>query len=349
MARDLSLDELIALNDEVAALARAGVPLGHGLLGLGDDIPGSLGRVAATLGAELERGTGFDEALRRVSGQIPETYGAVVEAGLRSGRLGGALEDSADYARGVSELHRVIGQAFFYPLIVVTFGYGLFLAFLIVFVPRVSEAFASLGVPSSRWVLGLEWLGRSVYWWGALLPLAVASAVGLWLRLGRARGLDATHSLRWVPWLSAVMADWRTSNFAGWMALLTKHEVPLGQSLELAGRASGDPRFLEWSRQVADDERRGTSLEAAFATHAGLPPLLRWLLITGIRQGRLYEVLRHAAELYRRRAMLEAEALRTAVPALLLATIGGCSALVYILAIYLPWSQLMNTLARSTG
>ena len=39
----VSLDDLIALNDEIIALIRAGVPLERGLAGLADDLPGRLG------------------------------------------------------------------------------------------------------------------------------------------------------------------------------------------------------------------------------------------------------------------------------------------------------------------
>ena len=37
--QQVTLDQLIALNDEIAALARAGVPLDQGLLHLGRDLP----------------------------------------------------------------------------------------------------------------------------------------------------------------------------------------------------------------------------------------------------------------------------------------------------------------------
>ena len=43
----ISIDELAALNDEIAALVRAGVPLDRGLLGAGGDLPGGLGRITS--------------------------------------------------------------------------------------------------------------------------------------------------------------------------------------------------------------------------------------------------------------------------------------------------------------
>ncbi len=96
----IALDDLIALNDEIAALSRAGLPLERGLLGFGIEVPGRLGAVATALGERMERGESLAEAVRDERLNLPATYRAVVEAGLRSGRLAAALEDLAAYARG---------------------------------------------------------------------------------------------------------------------------------------------------------------------------------------------------------------------------------------------------------
>src|SRR5262249_61605750 len=153
-----------------------------------------------------------------------------------AGRLPAALEDVADYARGYAELRRAIGQAFAYPLIVLLFGYGLFLAFLMLFVPRVRLAFDSLGVSGARWASMLEKVVASVFIWGPILPLLAVCCIAIWLWIGWSRGLDATRALHWVPWLASAMRNWRLSNFTGWLALLSDHGVPLSDAVVLAGR-----------------------------------------------------------------------------------------------------------------
>src|SRR3954470_23074472 len=101
--RPISLDQLIALNDEIAALARAGIPLERGLLQAGTDLPGRLGAIARVLGARLGRGEGLTQALEAEREQIPPVYRAVVQAGLRAGRLPTALEGLASFLRGLAE------------------------------------------------------------------------------------------------------------------------------------------------------------------------------------------------------------------------------------------------------
>jgi len=88
----MNLDDLIALNDEIAALVRAGVPLEMGLAELGGDLPGRLGRFATALAQRTAQGESLAQAIAGDAGQLPQAYRAVVEAGVRAGRLPAALE-----------------------------------------------------------------------------------------------------------------------------------------------------------------------------------------------------------------------------------------------------------------
>ena len=103
----ITLDQLLALNEEIAALVRAGVPLDRGLLEAGRDVRGRLGRIAGVLGRRLNRGEGLAEALEAERRAIPPLYRAVVEAGARAGRLPAALEGMARYIRGVSDARAI--------------------------------------------------------------------------------------------------------------------------------------------------------------------------------------------------------------------------------------------------
>src|SRR6478752_9159860 len=123
----ISIDELGALNDEIAALVRAGVPLERGLLRAGSDLSGGLKRITQALGSRLSRGEGLGQALEAEKGAIPPLYRAVVEAGARSGRLPAALEGLARYVRSYSEARSAIGVALWYPIVVLSLAYALFL------------------------------------------------------------------------------------------------------------------------------------------------------------------------------------------------------------------------------
>lgn len=343
----IALDDLIALNDEIAALSRAGLPLERGLLGFGLDVPGRLGDVATALGERMARGEGLGEAIRSEGASLPATYRSVVEAGLRSGRLSAALEDLAAYARGFAELRRAVGLALLYPMMVLLLAWGLLVAFVLALLPRLIGAFEAFGVPSPIGAREAARLGDSASYWGPIVPALAGMVLLAWSWSGRARALRVGREVRWVPWLRGILADWRASNFAGWLALLVEHGVPLPEAVEVASEATGDRALIEAGGRIAEAARRGEPTRVALREgEGGLPPLLRWMIATGQGQGSLGPALRHAAETYRVRALRRAEVMRTTLPTILLVAIGATAAAAYVLALFVPWTQLLDSLAR---
>lgn len=61
-------DELAALDDEIACLVRARIPLIEGLREVAQDHPERLSRIATWLAAELERGVELADARSRLAG-----------------------------------------------------------------------------------------------------------------------------------------------------------------------------------------------------------------------------------------------------------------------------------------
>src|SRR4051794_24805558 len=109
----IRLDQLIALNDEIVALTRSGMPLERGLVQTGNELQGRLGEITTALGKRMEAGESLSEALKSAA-DVPPVYRAVVDAGLRSGNLPTALEGLATYAKGYSDAREQIGLALCY-------------------------------------------------------------------------------------------------------------------------------------------------------------------------------------------------------------------------------------------
>src|SRR5688572_31403788 len=124
-SRPVTLDQLAALSDEIAALARAGVPLDRGLQDLASDMPGRLGQIAEQIGKQVESGQPLEQVVAELSGALPPAYRAVLAAGLRAGRLPAALEGVAHSARRISQLRQAIGLSIVYPLVVLLVAWGL--------------------------------------------------------------------------------------------------------------------------------------------------------------------------------------------------------------------------------
>jgi general secretion pathway protein F len=347
----ISLDELVALNDEIAALVRAGVPLESGLVGLGADLPGRLGRIVASLGQRMSRGQSLVQALAEERPQIPRLYAAVVEAGVRSGRLAAALEGLAVTARQMIELRALAGAALIYPLIVLGLAYLLWIGFVLWVAPVVEPGYRSFEAPSADWIQRFAETGATIRYWGPVLPLAVFGALGLWWRRsGRAATVEskaAGRSFGWIPGAGQLLVWSQAATFADVLALLIDQQVPLDQAVVLAAEASGSRALAAEAERLATAVRQGAPLGDCLGAAPGFPPFLAWLIQTGQERGILSQVLRHAAETYRERARQSADATRLLLPMLLTVGIAGGTVVVYALLIFWPWISLLKSLSKS--
>src|SRR5437867_12801061 len=120
-------DDLIALNEEIAGMARAGLPLDQGLAAMAREMgAGKLKQVTAALAHDLRAGQTLPQALERPAGQIPPFYAGLVTAGVRTGHISEVLATLTTYARTLSNLRATLVDAFFYPIVVLLFAFGLF-------------------------------------------------------------------------------------------------------------------------------------------------------------------------------------------------------------------------------
>ncbi len=345
----IGLDQLLALNEEIAALVRAGLPLGRGLLGVGRDVRGRLGRIAGVLGARLERGEGLAEALEAERRAIPPLYRAVVEAGARAGRLPAALEGLARYIRSVADARQSLGLALWYPGIVVSMAYVLFVGLVSFVLPRFALAFESLGLKIPPPLLWLNPIQETVPYWWPVGPVLLLVILAGWIRTGTTSALarGSWGGLRYFPGMSNLLNDFEAANFADLLALLIEHGVPYPSAVALAGEASGSPRLASGTAKVAEAIERGESGSRAVeaAGPSTFPPMLRWTLASGPAGGPMEDPLRHLADLYRRRARFRAERIAVFVPLVLTLGLGTVVAAAYALAVFLPVVELLRGLS----
>lgn len=343
----LTIDQWLALNDEIVALVRAGLPLERGLDAMGR---GRLGEASRLLKERMERGETLDQALEAESGRVPPIYRAVVKAGVRSGRLDSALEGIASYARSFVEMRRLLGLAMIYPLLVITLAYVLLLGFLWFVLPPFASAFESLRLPHRRSLAVLEALARTSWYWLWVPPALLTILAVAWVVSGRVRSFPGmSRVFAWVPGARKVVREISAANFAELLAILVEHDVPMPDAVELASEAAGSAALRQGGRSIAEVLRQGTTPTVAATRAADLPPLLGWILAWSGRQGTLPSALRSAAEMYRRRARLRTDLMRTMLPALALLVVGATTALVYGLVLFLPLSALLDSASRAIG
>ncbi len=99
-----------------------GVPLETALVDSARDFSMPGGKLAIEIGRRLQAGEGLTQILQSSSAVLPPVYRAVIEAGMRSGRLPAALEGLAASTRRVAQLRTLARTAIMYPLVVARIG-----------------------------------------------------------------------------------------------------------------------------------------------------------------------------------------------------------------------------------
>jgi general secretion pathway protein F len=343
----VTLEDFVALNHEIAALARAGVPLGPGLTAFGRDLPGRLGRIAAQVGERLEQG----EALERIVASLeefPPAYKAVVEAGVRVGRLPAALEGISQSARRTAQLRWTISMAILYPLIVMSVGYCLFIVTVVGITPVMAEALADHVDPDNPVQRVLVWFGQTVPLWGIALPvLVLAWFAWLWWRAGRVAAgveLPSLFSFGAVFTMLKMRRAGRLAAMCDCLALLIEYGVPLQEAVSLAARTTGAKKLEQAAQQLADQVARG---ERSSTPPQHFPPLLAWMLTSGELQQELPNVLRRAAEVYRDEANRRAQWLRLYIPLILTIVFGGGTVFTYAVVTLGPFLLILRHMTEA--
>jgi|HubBroStandDraft_6_1064221.scaffolds.fasta_scaffold66794_3 type II secretory pathway component PulF len=347
-AEPISLEDLIALNEEIAALVRAGIPLEVGL-GYSRDTPRNLRAITERLRLEMERGSSLPDALRGCGAELPPSYLALVEAGIKSNRLSDALVSAAAFARTLLEMQRSLRTSLVYPTLVLCVAYGFFLVMLSDLVPRMIIMLTEAHRTPDSLVHGLQFLSQTIVYWGPAIP-AIAVAVAIWAGLipgGSQRPAVMLDRLRFVPWLRRIVNDVQSSSFCHLLALLVERNVPLPEALEVSGSASADPLLERECRQIAAELRRGQPLTQALQSSRRLPAFTRWMLTAGQTQGALPSVMATLGDVYRLRARSRIELFRMSAPLLLTLLLGGGAVAAYAFLVFVPMRNLLIDLTHS--
>lgn len=336
-------EQLIALNDEIATLVRAGVPLELGLRELSLSVPSALGQISNTISRRMEEGQPLSESMSAAMPGLPRVYTAVVDAGLRSGNLPKALESLTRFAQQGIELRHRIEFAFLYPLFVFLLTYVLFLTFVVQAAPHWKDIWGGFVPEADPFVARLAALSATWPVWAWIPPTMVGVLVIWWLFVARYSFLpDRRPSalLQLIPGLRSVIVLWHWANFCELLATLLDHHVPLPSAINLAADATGNSAIHEEMSGVSSELSTGKSMAECLRHRTKIPPYLRWSLGSAKHPEAFQCALRHGVELYRSRANFRADMIKMWLPLALVAILGGGAALIYALCLSLPLRSL---------
>lgn len=341
-----SLEDFMALNDQLTALVRADVPLGLGLGSSSDAAAVTLEKVNAGVARRVSRGESLADAIGEEPA-APAPYRRVMQAGWRSGNVQAALASSSRLAEAAEETRYQTRAAFFYPALVAILALVGIAGFVRFVVPTLMGVYQEFRIAESPPLRLIESLRTPLPWLAALAAVIVIAAFCLWFIR---RGADAPQgdAKRWSERLSGSQRahlNRRVATCCEQLAVLVEADVPLIESLPLAAEASGEPSLISAAGAYAVASAQQSAADSQRAM-LRFPPFFRWALWQTDESINRAAALRIAAQVYRGTADRYAERTRLTLPMLVCVILGGGATLVYGLLLFVPMTDLLQSLAQ---
>ena len=334
----LSLDDFLFFNEQMAALVNAELPLEEGLRQLAADVGSrKLKRLAIDLADDLKAGTPLEEALARQQRRFPTQYAGVVQAGLKTGDLGGVLQGLTVHLQLKSTARRALLELAAYPVVILTFALTVLSLLMRMVVPQVEAMIADMVGPGywqPGWAVASDSSSASVssaifqvaHVWPLieLTVIALVGVVGLFLaatclpggRRAREWLLRRTPGVAQAYW-SSVLA-----RFTHTAALGAFSGTPLSELIVASGAASGSYSLARTSCRIAERLDRGEALQDAVRDEPDLPAFWSFVVMVASGRGDLPAALSELARTYETRAQRWISTLRILLGPVLLVLVG---------------------------
>jgi len=341
-------DELILLNQQLASLAEAHLQLEGALRELAADAASRrMRRLIQAVADDLESGADFREVFEKHRGSFPPLYGQVVEAGVRSGRLGEMLRSLNRHTEVASRTRRILREACSYPVTVLAFSLAVVTAVLVFIVPLTGELIADMyrelrgdDPPVTSFLMMLS---NNIGW----IWIGIASAIVLFIALKHCLALFAGGRrfkelvLMSVPGLGRIYRDAALGRMADSLALLVGAGCDMPSCLRMAGAASGSELLRADAEMLAKGVEEGKRLLDCGLGCKVIPGLFLYSAEVGSQRNDLSESLYALSEMYFRQVRSGQGRLQAMLLPALLIILGGVIALL-IAAVFLPLVESMR-------
>ena len=334
--------EFIVLNQELATLLKAGLPLVESLdiLRRRIDNP-ALRSMLDDVHERVQGGEALSDAFAAQRPAFPGVYIASLTAGEKSGSLEPVIRRYIAHARLLAAVRRKTISALIYPAVLL----GLSLVVVAIIVLQVVPAFADFydgfgaELPlATRAIVAASEFVRGALPGIMLLSAAVAAAVWAWRRRTET-AVSGDRLLLRVPGVGSIAGKYATSQLARTLATLLRGGIPLVDALDVASRSVGNRHMAREVGVVAREVREGRSLADAMTERRIFAPVVVRMVEVGESTGALREMLDSVADFFDEEIETTLGRFMTLIEPLLLVILGIVIAGM-LFALYMPLLQL---------
>ncbi|NIZ89845.1 type II secretion system F family protein [Kineococcus rubinsiae] len=334
----VTLKDLALMSRQFATMVSSGLSLLKALTILSEQTESKkLAETLQVVRGEVETGTALSTALAKHPNTFPPLMINMVRAGEVGGFLDQVLVQLAENFEAEVKLKAKIKSAMTYPVVVFVIAIVAVVGMLLFIVPIFAKMFSDMGgtLPLPTQILVSLSSGLRVTA-PALVVLAVVLPV-VWRRIKNrpaVRNVVDPALLR-LPVFGLLVQKIALSRFSRNLGTMLRSGVPILQSLEIVGGASGNVVLERAANDVMESVRQGRSLAGPLTEHKVFPPMVVQMMSVGEDTGALDQMLHKISDFYDQEVDATTEALTSLIEPLMIAFLGGIIGAM-IVAMYMP-------------
>lgn len=341
--KKISDKDITLFTRQLATMMKAGVPLlqAFDIVGKGHANP-SVAKLILDLRSDIETGTSLNMAFRKYPLYFDPLFCNLVAAGEQAGILEELLTRLAIYKEKTLAIKAKIKSALTYPIAVLAVAFIVTAVIMIWVVPAFKEVFTSFGadLPAPT-VFVMNMSEFFVNYWYIIFGGLFASLYFFfqsWRRSVKMQAFMDRLLLR-LPVFGNVIRKATVARWTRTLSTMFAAGVPLVESLDSVGGASGNHVYLEATKKIQTEVSTGTSLTVAMQNADVFPSMVTQMVAIGEESGALDSMLGKVADFYEEEvdeAVSQLSSLmEPAIMVILGVVIGGL-----VVAMYLPIFKL---------
>jgi type IV pilus assembly protein PilC len=294
--------DITLFTRQLATMMKAGVPLlqSFDIVAKGHANP-SVSKLIQDIRGDVETGTSLNQAFRKFPLYFDPLFCNLVGAGEQAGILEDLLARLAMYKEKTLAIKAQIKSALFYPVSILGVAFIVTAVIMIWVVPAFKSVFSSFGadLPAPTLiVMGISdfFVANWYFIFGGLFG-AFYLFFQAWRRsVPMQRRMDAI--LLKVPIFGEVVRKATIARWTRTLATMFAAGVPLVESLDSVGGASGNAVYQDATRKIQTEVSTGTSLTIAMQNADVFPNMVTQMVAIGEESGALDQMLGKVADFY---------------------------------------------------
>lgn len=294
--------DIAVFTRQLATMMKAGVPLlqSFDIVGKGHSNP-SVAKLILDIRSDVETGTSLSQAFRKFPLYFDALFCNLVGAGEQAGILEDLLNRLATYKEKTVALKAKIRGAMFYPASIIAVAFLVTAIIMIKVVPAFKEVFKSFGADlpgPTLVVMGIS--DFCVQYWYLVFGLPTAGLYLFFQSWKRSINVQRVMDrlLLKAPIFGPIILKATVARWTSTLATMFAAGVPLVESLDSVGGASGNVVFLDATLKIQNEVSSGTSLTIAMQNAGVFPNMVTQMVSIGEESGSLDAMLSKVASFY---------------------------------------------------